>query len=205
MGKGILAGHRLKFLVHPYITFGQIASIYYFGTFLIIIPLISLIENTLMTLNHPTHNPLSSPSLTLSSHSKAVPINRGTNRIIKRFNLVKLFLTSKWNSFQTFLDRFKFIRGFKKGVHETNMPAKMVSFNDHILIRGFRVIGGLCCFLLLLQISGRADPDIFWNLRVIKWISLVFIIYLTGYLLIGLTITLYKISSGTWITRNSPF
>ena len=46
-GKGLL--HR-SLLVHPFILAGQVATFYYFSHFLIVLPLLGIIENVLSIL-----------------------------------------------------------------------------------------------------------------------------------------------------------
>jgi ubiquinol-cytochrome c reductase cytochrome b subunit len=41
-----------KHVESPFIEFGQISTVIYFAHFLIIVPLVSIIENSLMDLNH---------------------------------------------------------------------------------------------------------------------------------------------------------
>jgi len=45
-----------KHVESPFIEFGQISTVIYFAHFLIIVPLVSIIENSLMDLsNYPSH------------------------------------------------------------------------------------------------------------------------------------------------------
>jgi len=130
----------------PYILQGQIVSIAYFATFVFLVPVVGLIENTLIRISK-NYSVLSPLLVKLKEVETLVPsvviLGSAAKKEISGFKKFKK----------------DFILGFKKAYNVDFLPPKLVSFNNRLAVRGFRVLGGVCLFLILSKLQNHFyDP-----------------------------------------------
>ena len=179
----------------PYVEIGQIATVFYFAWFLVIVPIIGLFENTTLDIaldkninnNTPSFGNFSNSNSNISNSIHVVSII-GSNKNVKYENN-----KSTWTRIKV---------GVKRAKELPVLPSHINIIDSNIYTRIFKILGAISVFLSFSHLAVNNFNVI--GVYVIELLATSYIIYkivIVFYIIKQFIVQLLK---GDFIVRNSP-